>query len=234
MIKLVNISKKFDDRFIYSNFSLDISENEITCLLGPSGIGKSTLLKLLSGLSLPDSGSISGLNQKSCSYIFQEPRLLPWLTVYDNLDFVLKHHYSNSQERHAIIQHYLDLTNLSDDSARMPNELSGGMKQRVSIARAFACPFDLLLMDEPFNSLDVNLKQSIISSFINLWSHSRKTVVFVTHDVDEAFALSHTIHIVRQNPAHIVYSTKIPYTLIERPHHQNAINDIRKTILDRL
>src|SRR3712207_4052243 len=125
------------------------------------------------------------LNVKEVSYIFQEYRLIPWLTVYENVDFVLKS-YMEKDERNKVIIKYLKLVNLYEHKNKYPGELSGGMQRRVAIARAFAYKSELLLMDEPFVGLDKDLKQKIIKEFLQLWKYDKRTIILVTHDMDEA------------------------------------------------
>ncbi|HBH12778.1 MAG: Nitrate ABC transporter, ATP-binding protein [Clostridiales bacterium 38_11] len=234
MIKLKKIYKKFEDKIIFEDFSLDIEENKITCILGPSGIGKTTLLKLISGLSKVDYGIITGLSDKRCSFIFQEPRLIPWLNAYDNINYILKSVYPGQNDRDSIIRHHLMMVGLSDDIKSFPDNLSGGMKQRLSIARAFAYPSDILLMDEPFNSLDMSLKMSVMESFKNLWSDSDKTVIFITHDIDEAILLSNTLHLFDENPARIVFSKTIAPNIITRNISDTVLVKIKTEILQNM
>ncbi|MBV1759019.1 MAG: ABC transporter ATP-binding protein [Dethiosulfatibacter sp.] len=231
MIKLKKIYKKFEDKVIFEDFSLDIEEKNITCILGPSGIGKTTLLKLISGLSKVDYGIITGLSDKRCSFIFQEHRLVPWLNVYDNIDYILKGVYPDQKSRDDIIRHHLMMVGLSDDMKSYPDNLSGGMKQRLSIARAFAYPSDILLMDEPFNSLDTSLKLSVIESFKRLWNESDKTVIFITHDIDEAVLLSNTLHIFDENPARIIFSKTIAPDIMTRNVKDDSLTKIKSEIL---
>ncbi|MDP3386711.1 MAG: ABC transporter ATP-binding protein [Eubacteriales bacterium] len=234
MIKLKKIHKRFEDKVIFEDFSLDIEEHKITCILGPSGIGKTTLLKLISGLSKVDYGIITGLSDKRCSFIFQEPRLIPWLNAYDNINYILESVYTNQKSRDSIIRHHLMMVGLSDDMNSYPDNLSGGMKQRLSIARAFAYPSDILLMDEPFNSLDMNLKLSVMESFKNLWKESNKTVIFITHDIDEAILLSNTLHIFDENPARIVFSKTIAPDIMTRNVNDDSLMRIKTEILQNI
>jgi NitT/TauT family transport system ATP-binding protein len=231
MIKLKKIYKKFEDKVIFEDFSLDIEENKITCILGPSGIGKTTLLKLISGLSNVDYGIITGLTDRKYSFIFQEHRLIPWLNVYDNIDYVLKGVYPEQKIRDAIIRHHLMMVGLLGDIKSYPDNLSGGMKQRLSIARAFAYPSDILLMDEPFNSLDTSLKFSVMESFKKLWYESDKTVIFITHDIDEAVLLSNTLHIFDENPARIIFSKTVAPDIMSRNIKDDSLVGIKNEIL---
>ncbi len=183
MIELRNVTKRYGAQTVYEDFSLSLEEGKITCLLGASGCGKTTLLNMLAGLT-PFEGEIvpAGLR---CSYIFQQPRLVPNLTVGGNLRLVCK-----DEER---IVGMLARVGLSEKRNAYPAELSGGQAQRVSVARAFLHPAKLFLMDEPFSSLDTALKIRLIGLFCELWREQSPTVVFVTHDAEEACMLAHRV-----------------------------------------
>lgn len=179
---LKDISKKYGDLNVLDCINMKIKCNDITTIMGPSGCGKTTLLRIVAGLVEQDDGELINFNNKKISYLFQEPRLLPWKTVYDNIDYVL--HHISSSDRQPIIKEYLELVGLWKFRDYYPKELSGGMKQRVSMARAFAYQSDILLMDEPFKSLDYDMKINLINSFKTLWQNNKPTVIFVTHDDD--------------------------------------------------
>jgi NitT/TauT family transport system ATP-binding protein len=151
-------------------------------MCGPSGCGKTTLLNAVAGLV--DTKGIVELPGK-LSYIFQEDRLLPWMTVFDNVAYVLKKDMDEETLKKRVL-HYLEMVGLIDYKDDYPDKLSGGMKRRVSIARAFAYPSDVLLMDEPFKGLDRDLKEQIMKDFQKLWEEDKRTVIFVTHDLYEA------------------------------------------------
>ncbi|MEA5094803.1 MAG: ABC transporter ATP-binding protein [Sedimentibacter saalensis] len=202
MIKLIDVTKKYDDMVLLKNFNISFEENEITCLFGPSGVGKTTIANIAANLVAVDEGIVSGTEDALYSYVFQEPNLLDWYSVYDNLDFVLKDIFDN-KKRKEIIESYLKMVELSNYRNFRPKTLSGGMAQRVSIARAFAYPSNVLIMDEPFKGLDVKLKQDIVSLFKRLWKESRRTVIFITHDVDEAVNLSDKIYVIKNRPVEI-------------------------------
>lgn len=184
MIELVNVSKKYANTPVYENFSLEIEEGKITCLLGASGCGKTTLLNMLAGLT-PYEGRIGNVPER-ISYIFQEERLLPNLTVKQNVALVLGKNADGKK-----ISEMLEKVELSGKEDAYPAELSGGQAQRVSVARAFAYPSGLILMDEPFSSLDTALKIRLIDVFCRLWQEEKRTAVFVTHDAEEAYMLAH-------------------------------------------
>ena len=190
MIEFRNVTKKYARTTVYDHFSLSLEEGKITCLLGPSGCGKTTLLNMLAGLT-PYEGTIENVPPR-ISYIFQEERLLPNLTVRQNVALVL----GKNADAHRV-DGYLEKTELLEKADAYPAELSGGQAQRVSIARAFAYPSDLILMDEPFSSLDTALKIRLIQVFCDLWREERRTAVFVTHDAEEAYMLSHRALVIK-------------------------------------
>lgn len=181
MISIRNFSKRYKNLTVYENFNLDINEGEITCVLGESGCGKTTLLNAVAGLIDYD-GEIT---KKSVSYVFQTPRLIPNLTVEGNLKFI------GAQSDWAA--HMLERVGLTNKKSEYPAFLSGGEAQRVSLARAFLKKADLLLMDEPFSSLDLKTKISIMELFKELQNEEGKSVLFVTHDIDEALYLADRI-----------------------------------------
>ena len=187
MIELRNITKKYGSLTVYDNFSLSLEEGKITCILGESGCGKTTLLNMLAGVC-PYEGEITP--RQPCSYIFQQPRLVPNLTVAGNLSLVCKDR--------ARIADMLSRAGLSEKAGAYPVELSGGQAQRVSVARAFLNPARLILMDEPFSSLDTALKIRMIGLFCEIWREEKRTAVFVTHDAEEAQMLAHRAIVLRE------------------------------------
>lgn len=191
-VQLINLCKSYDGHKVLSNLNMNIEENKITVITGPSGCGKTTLLKIISGVEKEDSGQVL-LKDNSISYIFQEDRLLPHLTVYQNIAFVLKS-TMNKEEMDFLINKYLDLVKLLEHRDKFPRQLSGGMKRRVSIARAFAYKSRLLLMDEPFKGLDDKLKKEIIEEFLHIHNTDKRTVILVTHDMKESEVLGDIIY----------------------------------------
>lgn len=203
MIKFENVSKNYDEMTILKDFFIEFEETKITCLFGPSGVGKTTIANIAAGLINVDSGNVSGTEDVVYSYVFQEPRLLPWYSVYDNIDFVLKNVY-DKEKRVNIIKTYLKLVELDGYENYKPSALSGGMCQRVSLARAFAYPSNFLILDEPFKGLDIKLKNEIVGLFKKLYKDSKRTVLFITHDVDEAVTLSDYIYVIDNHPVEII------------------------------
>ncbi|MCT4544683.1 MAG: ABC transporter ATP-binding protein [Vallitalea sp.] len=228
MIQINNLYKSYDNLKIFEDFNLKIDNGQIICLLGPSGCGKTTLLNILSGIENYDKGNITGISD-SFSYIFQETRLLPWLTIEDNIKFVLKS--NNNLEITDIVNRYLDVVQLSEYKNYYPSQLSGGMKQRVSIARAFAYESDILLMDEPFKGLDYELKKKLINAFLSLWKYDNRTVLFVTHDIDEAILISDIIYILDGRPVKVKNRLKIDIPREERNTEDKEFIELKNIIL---
>jgi NitT/TauT family transport system ATP-binding protein len=229
MIKINRLKKNYDSKKIFNDFNMNIEPYEITCILGPSGVGKTTLFNVISGLTDYDGGEITGIENRNISYLFQEPRLLPWLTVYENIDIVLKNIYPE-KKRNEVITHYLEMVGLIEYIDNKPEELSGGMKQRLAIARTFAYPSSLLLMDEPFQGLDVKLKNDIIESFLKLWEKDKRTVLFITHDIEEALKVSDQIYIIQDNPVKISQVEHIIDSKFSRDIYGDDYWKIRKRI----
>lgn len=204
-IVISKLCKKYGAETIFEDFNLVFEKNKISGILGPSGAGKTTLLNLCSGLEKPDSGTIEGINPQAISYIFQEPRLLPWRTVRENLRFVFQEKsIRKTGSYEADIDAMLDLVGLGTVGDHYPQELSGGMRQRVSIARAFLYPSELLLMDEPFSSLDCSLKNRLIEDFSKIWEQDKRTVIFVSHHEDEIRRLAQVIFTLSDKPVQIL------------------------------
>jgi NitT/TauT family transport system ATP-binding protein len=201
-IKITNLHKEFgvgDDKVVaLENVNLELGGHVFVSIVGPSGCGKSTLLNILSGIETPTSGSITITEdggKAAPGYVFQAARLLPWRTVMENLLFVQK---DKSEETRARCQKYLEMVQLGDKGDKFPGELSGGMQQRVGIARAFSIEPDVLFMDEPFSHLDAITARSLRRELHEMWADTGKTIVFVTHDVGEAVELSNRILVFAQ------------------------------------
>jgi len=202
-LELQSVSKSFGERSILNGFNLSVLPGSITCLFGPSGCGKTTLLNIMGGILAPDSGHVSGFAEERISYIFQETRILPWKTVLGNVLFPLMDKMPKEEaleHAHSVIR----MVGLEKEEKLFPSQLSGGMKQRVSIARAFAFPGTLILMDEAFQSLDNTLKYNILNSFLEIWKRDRRTVIFVTHDSEEALLLGQQIILLGDTPLRIL------------------------------
>lgn len=223
-LTLKKIGKQYDGVEIYKDFDLTLNEGIITCIMGPSGCGKTTLLNMIGGLIKPDSGLMEGFEGKRFSYVFQETRLLPWKTVEGNLDFVLDHSLPK-EERKALTDNLLKMVKMEAFANYYPSQLSGGMAQRVSIARAFAVPSDIILMDEPFSGIDINLKQTMLQHFLEIWKNDPRTILYVTHDVDEALLLSNEIVVFSKAPVKIVLQTQV---------NESNRKEVKDLVLDAL
>jgi len=231
-IQLSHIDKSYQELSIYRDFSLKLPENTISCILGPSGCGKTSLLNMIGGIIQQEGGYISGLEKKEISFIFQEPRLLPWKTVRSNLLFVL--HNQPVADKDKIIDNNLGMVGLQAFAHYYPGQLSGGMKQRVAIARAFCYPSDIILMDEPLKTLDPRLKWNLMKTFLTIWKKDQRTVVFVTHDVEEALVLGEEIFIFSQPPVKIKRRLTNPLEEEQKKMDSRAFFDLKKEILQQL
>ena len=197
------------------NISLDIAPGTFFVIVGPSGCGKTTLLRILAGLEKPTSGSVEVRSEHPGkpvnSMVFQGDSIFPWMTVYDNAAYGLKMRGMPEAEIKEVVGHYLDKTGLTRFATRFPHQLSGGMKQRVSIARAFANDPEILLMDEPFSALDEQNKTLLQEEVLRIWEEHKKTVVFITHSVDEAVTLSDKIMIMSAQPGQVKAIIDVPF-----------------------
>ena len=231
--ELVNISKAYGEVTLFNDFSIGFDEGKITCILGPSGCGKTTLLNIIGGLVKPDSGSMEEFEGKAISYIFQDPRLLPWKTDRGNIEFVLSQELS-AMERKKIADRFIHLVELEDFADYYPAKLSGGMRQRVSIARAFAYPSDIILMDEPLKGLDIKLKLNLIRTFSRIWETDKRTVIFVTHDVEESLLLSNEILVLSKAPVHIVSRKQVVIPVSDRSLDSAYLAGMKNVLMQAL
>lgn len=198
-INIRNLNKVYGSEQIFKNFNIEFSDDNINCIVGKSGCGKSTLLNIIAGLIDIQGGEINGAALSDISYIFQEDRLIEWLNVKENLELTLKK-YFDSSILGVKIDEVLELVGINDIKNKYPNELSGGMRQRINIARAFGKPSKIILMDEPFKSLDYKLKYTIIDEFKNLLNKEKRMVILVTHDLDEAIYFQGNIFVFSNKP----------------------------------
>lgn len=205
---------------VLKNISFEVTRGEFVSLVGPSGCGKSTLLKIIAKLIKTKQGIIT-LNTKKIAVVFQNFALFSWLTVKENIEFGLKMNGVSKKERAKISQEKIDEVGLSGFENKYPSELSGGMKQRVGIARALAISPDLLLMDEPFSSLDALTAETLRTDLLDIWLKYKMTIVMVTHLVEEAVELSDRVLIFAPRPTSIKKSIEI---LLPRPRDKRSVN----------
>lgn len=207
-------------RFIaVQDVTLDVKAGEFLVLVGPSGCGKSTLLDLLAGLSLPTSGRVL-IDGKAITgpahdrgVVFQQYALFPWLSALDNVAFGLEVAGLGKRERREKAAKYLELVGLTDFGNRYPHELSGGMKQRVAIARSLAYEPEVLLMDEPFAALDAQTRETLQEELVDIWRRTGKTIIFITHGIDEAVVLGQRVAVMTTRPGRIKEIVDIPESL---------------------
>lgn len=245
ILELIDISKKFlnDDNNepteALKDISFNVEEGTFVSIIGPSGCGKTTLLRIISGLEHPSSGNIllkGKVLQKpygQVGLIFQEFALFPWRTVMDNIGFGLEIKHVSKSKRRERVQFYLKKFGLDGFEDKYPNELSGGMKQRVAIARTLVNDPELLLMDEPFGSLDSQTRNSMQEFFLKVWQETKMTILFVSHNIDETVFLSQKVFGLSARPGSIKLSLDIdlPYP---RERTSQDFNFFRKKILDYL
>jgi NitT/TauT family transport system ATP-binding protein len=218
-ISMRNLGKSFEGAngvvTALDDVSLDIPTGCFFMIVGPSGCGKTTLLRILAGLESPTSGSFEiaapAEGRPANSMVFQGDSLFPWMTVFENAAYGLTMRKKPRGEIADVVGHYLSRTGLSKFAKAYPHQLSGGMRQRVSIARAFANDPDILLMDEPFSALDEQNKLLLQDELLRIWEETRKTVVFITHSVDEAVTLGDRIMIMSAQPGKIKQLVEVPF-----------------------
>lgn len=210
---LTDITKQFRRRSLFvkvlEDITLEVADGEFVCILGPSGCGKTTLLRIVAGLETATSGNVTINGEEvhgpspKLAMIFQEYSLFPWRTVLENVQFGLEAKGLSKSEQREKARQYLQLVGLSESAGSYPYELSGGMRQRVAVARAIAVEPSVLLMDEPFGALDAQTRNMLQKELLDLWEKTRKTIIFVTHSVDEAVFLADRIVILSRNPGKI-------------------------------
>lgn len=196
-------------RVVLEDISLDIAAGEFVCVIGPSGCGKSTLLRLVAGLETHTRGSIA--TESRPSVVFQEHGLFPWLTVAENVAYPLRLRGAPRRARYERVAELLEMVGLVDFSDYYPGQISGGMRQRTSVARALADDGDVLLMDEPFGALDEQTRISLQQELLGIWGHTSKAVLFITHSVDEVLLLADRVLVMSTRPGEFIEELTVPF-----------------------
>jgi len=221
-LKLDKIGHYYGEMEILRDINLDIPKGKIVSIVGPSGCGKSTLLRLIGGLERPSSGQVLQVGQvpdgclNPLTYVFQDFALLPWRTVEGNINLVLEDHKITGDAAERIVSDVLARTKLSNFRKALPKQLSGGMKQRVAIARALAVNPAVMLMDEPLSSLDSQTRELLMGDLVSLWEREPFTAVYVTHNLNEAVRLGHSIVVLSGRPGQVREVVEIDIPLSER------------------
>lgn len=202
--------KNTEARVVLKDVNINIEKNEFVSILGPSGCGKTTILNMVAGFECPLMGIVRHNGKRVTGpgldrgVMFQEFSLLPWSNVQKNVEFLIPQKKYNAEQRKEIADHYIEMVGLSEHRDKLPNMLSGGMKQRVAIARTLAMGSETLLMDEPFSSLDKHTRMRLDEELLRIWEMERKTIMFITHDIDEALILSTRIIMLSSSPGTVV------------------------------
>lgn len=238
MITLEKVSKSIGDLRILENVNFSVGKGEFLCMVGPSGCGKTTLLKCIAGLRTYE-GEIfiggeksEGINKK-IGFVFQEFSLFPFRTVKGNMEFGLEIQKQSKKERDNTVESLIDLVQLQGFAHAYPRELSGGMQKKVGIARALATDPEILLMDEPFVSLDAQTRNMLQKELLRIWQRTQKTIVFVTHNVDEAVFLADRVMVLTKRPASIKKEFSVGLKR-ERDRTSPEFVSIRKEVLKEL
>ncbi|GMQ59051.1 ABC transporter ATP-binding protein [Vallitalea sediminicola] len=241
-VDIKNVKKMFNTRngevVALNGVNLQIAENEFVCVVGPSGCGKSTLLNIIAGLDHPSSGEVTVNDElvkdpgPERGVIFQQYALFPWLTVKQNVEFGLKLKKYSKEKCEQEALKYIDMVGLSDFLHAYPKELSGGMKQRVAIARGYAINPEVLLMDEPFGALDAQTRTQLQSELLHTWETEKKTCFFITHDVEEAVILAQRVVIMSARPGRIknIVNINIPYPRTQETKMTERFNELKNEI----
>lgn len=231
-VTVKNLNVAYGEKVVFDGLDLTFEEGKINVILGGSGVGKTTLLNAVAGL-VPYGGEIIGA-EDGVSFIFQKDRLIPSISVYKNLDLVLKTVFKDKHERAEKINNMLAALEISDQADKLPTELSGGQAQRAAMARAFLFPSKVLLMDEPFKALDTALKAKLLKVFVELNEQNPRTVIFVTHAIDECLLTADRAVVLDGTPAKCVYDTSIDSKKLSRSLADEELNEVRLNLLQRI
>jgi NitT/TauT family transport system ATP-binding protein len=234
-LAVASVTKRFDrdgasGLLVFDSLSFDVADLDFLVIVGPSGCGKSTLLRIIDGLEPPDSGTIFVDGAQATgpgpgrAMVFQSFDLFPWRTAIENITFGLEVRGVGRRERLQIGRHYIDLVGLTGFEGAYPHQLSGGMQQRVGIARALAVKPDILLMDEPFGALDIQTRDLLQDELLRIFDTEKKTVIFVTHSIEEAIYLADRIIVLSPRPARISMDVQVPFP---RPRNEDIKGEPR-------
>jgi len=246
-ISITRLSKTFfrkkQQTIAFENLNFQIREGEFFCILGPSGCGKTSLLRTIAGLETATSGelniqSLDSSKPGNIGMVFQEHGLFPWMTTRNNIRFLLENNvYMINRDLDAIVNEFINLVGLSAFADYFPHQLSGGMRQRISIARSFANEPDILLMDEPFVFLDYQTRCALHNLLLDIWQHKKKTLVFVTHDIEEAVFLADRVLVMSAHPGTVktIIDINLPRprefsTLRKLPVYQNQVSEVMELL----
>ena len=222
-VEVKDLTKRFGDLLVLDHMNFDIKKNEFVCVVGPTGCGKTTFLNCLTRIHQPSEGDLfidgepADPRKHNISFIFQEPSALPWLTVEENIAYGLKIKKLPKDEINKRVEQIIKLMGLQDSRKKYPGDLSVSVAQRVVIGRSFAMQPDLLLMDEPYGQMDVKMRFYLEDEVIRLWKELGSTVVFITHNIEEAVYLAERVIILSNKPANIKEEIKI-----DLPHPRNV------------
>lgn len=230
--------KNTEARVVLKDVNIKIEKNEFVSILGPSGCGKTTILNMVAGFECPLMGVVRHNGKRVTGpgldrgVMFQEFSLLPWSNVQKNVEFLIPQNKYDAKQRKEIADHYIDMVGLSEHRDKLPNMLSGGMKQRVAIARTLSMGSETLLMDEPFSNLDRHTRMRLDEELLRIWGMDRKTIMFITHDIDEALILSTRIVMLSSSPGTVVGEWDV--TGIEKDLMSDDMIRLKKEILSSL
>lgn len=233
MLRLSRVTKVYNDFTAIRDVNLEVEDGLFLCVIGRTGCGKTTLLRMIAGLDAPTDGEISFNGERTTGpspergFVFQEYVLFPWRTVEKNIEFGLEVKGMGREEREKLVKRYIELVGLKGFEKYLPKELSGGMKQRVAIARALVNDPKILLMDEPFGALDAQTRNKMQEELLRIWEKEHKTVIFVTHNVDEALFLADRIVVMACGPGRVeeVLDVKLPRPRLRTSPEVNALRD---------
>ncbi|WP_270584070.1 ABC transporter ATP-binding protein [Bacillus smithii] len=248
LIELRNISLQYangkNDLPVLDQINLRLDANDFVCLLGPSGCGKSSLLNILAGYQKPTAGEVM-INDKphtrpssDVGVVFQHHNLFPWMTIEKNVEFGLKMKSVPKSERKKLVSYYLHLVGLEASGKMLPYQLSGGMKQRASIARTLAADPQAILMDEPFSALDALTRENMQIHLLDIWKKTKKCIIFITHDVEEAILLGKRVLVMNSKPGRIVVDLPNPLSKynqsVDEIKHLKEFNDLRHYLISAI